>query len=440
MSNAHDKYDHSDQDIRATFKAAEHEGIRLAIKGRFVAIVGLTAWYLLTRTNPGVEVLLIAGVLFALGLAHYALTGSRYDRPWVKYVFITIDIIALSVGIVMTPEVAKIGLPPTIIFRFDLFPFYFIVMAVAAFSFSPGMVVWTGVASGAAWMAAFAYVADKAKPSLSWGDVPRDSGPEAYLEVFLSPDFASGGSRFQEALLLTTAAILLAIVMRRARRTVYLHLTADAERRTIADVFGQYVPRAIADAVVTDKGSLAPVHREATVLFVDLAGFTNLTERLGPARIVEVLNAYFDAVTRIIGEHNGVVTQFQGDAVLATFNVPLEDSRHASQAVAAARAIVAMANETRFSGETLAVRVGVNTGPLVAGNVGGGGRQSYTVHGDAVNLAARLEAMNKDLGTRVLISESTVALLEQANVEHVGSVAVRGLTGERPVYTLWDAR
>ena len=160
MSNSHDKdngtYNDngSDHDIRATFKAAEHEGIRLAIKGRFVAIVGLSVWYLLTRSDPAGEVLLIAGVLFALGLAHYALTGSRYDRAWVKYVFITIDIIALTVGIVMTPEVAEIGLPPTIIFRFDLFPFYFIVMAVAAFSFSPGMVVWTGVASGAAWMAA----------------------------------------------------------------------------------------------------------------------------------------------------------------------------------------------------------------------------------------------------------------------------------------------
>ena len=231
-------------------------------------------------------------------------------------------------------------------------------------------------------------------------------------------------------------AALLAVVMRRARRTVRLHLEADAERRSISEVFGRYVPRAVADMVISDKGSLAPTERTATVLFIDIAGFTNLTERLGPVRVVEMLNDYFDVVTRIIGEHNGVVTQYQGDAVLATFNVPLADEDHARRAVECASEVLQTVGSSNFGGESIEVRVGVNTGLLVAGNVGGGGRQNYTVHGDTVNLAARLEAMNKELGTRLLVSESTAQYLDRPDLEPVASVEVRGLSGERPVFSL----
>ena len=425
-----------EDDIRATFLAAEHEGIRLAIKGRFVAIAFIALLYVFTRSAYVFDILFAAALLLGLGFLHFRLVGSRYDRPWVKFVFITIDIVLLSVAIASTREVAVHNLPPGIIFRFDLFPFYFVALAVAAFSFSPWLVAWTGIAGAGAWIATFAWLTSKMPKTLNWTDIPRNQGAEAYLEVFLDPYFAPIGTRYQEGLVLITVAILLAIVMRRARRTVYLHLKADSERRTIADVFGRYVPPSIVDAVVSDRGSLAPVHREATVLFVDLAGFTGLTERLGAERIVEILNDYFDTATRIIGEHNGVVTQFQGDAVLATFNVPIEDTKHAEQAVAAAGEILAQVASSRFGGEALDVRIGINTGPLIAGNVGGGGRQTYTVHGDAVNLAARLEAMNKEFETRILIAASTAALLERNDLVQVSEVEVRGLSGKHPVFTL----
>ena len=153
-------------------------------------------------------------------------------------------------------------------------------------------------------------------------------------------------------------------------------------------------------------------------------------------RTVEILNAYFDAVTQIIGAHNGIVTQFQGDAVLATFNVPVEDAGHAANAFKAARAILRCVAEREFGGERIRVRVGVNTGPLVAGNVGGGGRQSYTVHGDAVNLAARLEALCKDYGSSILVSATTARALPGATLVAVGSIAVRGLSEPVSVFSI----
>ena len=102
--------------------------------------------------------------------------------------------------------------------------------------------------------------------------------------------------------------------------------------------------------MVAGRGTLAPVEREATVLFADIAGFTEMTERAGAARTVEILNAFFDEVTRIIGAHNGIVTQFQGDAVLATFNVPVEDPDHAHNAFLAAEEILACAACRDYAG------------------------------------------------------------------------------------------
>ena len=225
--------------------------------------------------------------------------------------------------------------------------------------------------------------------------------------------------------------------MRRARRTVRAHIEADRDRQSVSQLFGQYVPGAVADALIRDRGALEPVEREATVLFADIAGFTALTESAGPARTVAVLNAYFDAMTEVIGRYNGVVTQFQGDAIMATFNVPLEDGEHAANAVRAAREMLDLTQSTTFDEFELSIRIGVNRGPLVAGSVGGGGRQNYTVHGDCVNVAARLEALNKEFETRLLVSETIAAATGGAfTFVEVAETPIRGRTGTMKVYTL----
>lgn len=126
---------------------------------------------------------------------------------------------------------------------------------------------------------------------------------------------------------------------------------AERDRITLSGIFGRFVPQAIVNAMIAGRGALAPVEREATVLFADIAGFTAMTERAGAVRTVEILNAYFDEVTRIIGTRNGIVTQFQGDALLATFNVPVEDARHAGNAFEAAREILACVAKREFVGE-----------------------------------------------------------------------------------------
>ncbi len=209
-----------------------------------------------------------------------------------------------------------------------------------------------------------------------------------------------------------------------------------SEREMIRETLGRFVPEEVANSLLAGGGKIHPQQTDATILFCDIESFTQLTESLGPVNIVALLNAYFSAMVEILEQHGGVVTQFQGDAILATFNVPLVNPDHAANAVHAAREMLERMATRDFADESLNIRVGINTGPVVAGAIGAEGRLNYTVHGDAVNLAARLEGLNKQYGTRLLVSGNTVKLVAELEFSRVGESSVRGQSQPVSLYTL----
>ena len=229
----------------------------------------------------------------------------------------------------------------------------------------------------------------------------------------------------------------LGVLMRAVNRMV----DGLKERAFIRETFGKYVPDSVAASIIDGRAPIEPKLETATILYTDIEDFTKLAERTDPAELVAVLNAYFSSVIEVIQRFHGVVNQFQGDAMLVTFNVPAPDPRHADNAVAAALALLDAVESREFAGYRVHTRIGVNTGLVFAGNVGSGDRYNYTVHGDAVNLAARLEALNKELGTRVLISSNTVEVLSrQFPLRVLERVAVRGRTEDVTVYTVVQSR
>lgn len=192
-----------------------------------------------------------------------------------------------------------------------------------------------------------------------------------------------------------------------------------AQHERMRRTFGRFVPEEVAAALVAQEGAIAPQERVATVLFTDIERFTQIASRLEPREVLAMLNDYFAAVAAIIHAEGGVITQFQGDAVLAVFNLPAPAADHARRAVAAGLRILEVVPRTR---------VGIGTGRVVGGTVGGGERLGYTVHGDTVNLAARLETLNKDLGTRILIDGRTAERLDGGvPLRDHGAVPIRGL-------------
>ena len=217
------------------------------------------------------------------------------------------------------------------------------------------------------------------------------------------------------------------------------------ERKFIAETFGRYVPEGVAATIIENKGEYKPQYRLTTILYTDIVGFTSLCEKLQPDEIASLLNEYFSLLSAIINKHGGIINQFQGDAMLVTYNVPAMDENHADGALLTAVEIQeTLADHIFRSRFKMPTRIGINTGKVFAGIVGGQDRLNYTVHGDAVNIAARLEHLNKEYNTSILVSKATRLLLgeetrQKIRLTPMGKLIVRGKTNEIRVFAASSA-
>lgn len=208
-----------------------------------------------------------------------------------------------------------------------------------------------------------------------------------------------------------------------------------SERETLRAAFGSYVDPEIAERVLEEGELLEGQEREVTIMIVDVRDFTPRAERSSARETVAFLNEFFDAVVPCLLEHGGHANKFLGDGVLAVFGAPERLSDHADRAVAAARAVVG-AVEQRFNGE-VKVGVGLNSGPVVVGSIGGGGRLEFSVIGDAVNVAARVEANTVHTGDVVLLTEATRCLLRDGRgIESRGEFQLKGVSDPVHLYAL----
>lgn len=217
-----------------------------------------------------------------------------------------------------------------------------------------------------------------------------------------------------------------------------------AEREYLRDTFGKYVSESVASSIMGNagrSGRATDTTAEATLMFTDIQGFTGLSERSTPTEVAGSLNAYLRIVVPVIQRHGGVVNSFIGDGLFASFNLPLPLENHATAAVCAALEIQqALASAEFAGGVKLNTRIGLNTGPVIGVTIGTENRLSYTLLGDAVNVASRLEQLNKRFGTRILAAESTVLAAGAIDSsECLGESDVRGHKGNVVVYRIGPA-
>jgi adenylate cyclase len=201
----------------------------------------------------------------------------------------------------------------------------------------------------------------------------------------------------------------------------------------LRDLLGQYLTPELARAAIEQRGRLDGQLVTCTALFADIRNFTGLTEALPPETLLSMLNRYFARVSGAIVAESGLVNKFGGDSVLAVFGTPLNPADdHACLAVQAGlrilRELEAFNREQADAGlPEVMIGIGIATGDVVAGNVGGGGKVEYTVIGDAVNVASRLQALTKELGEALLVSAATAEASSQlCRVTPIGEVGVRG--------------
>jgi adenylate cyclase len=201
------------------------------------------------------------------------------------------------------------------------------------------------------------------------------------------------------------------------------------ERERIRDMFGSYVDPAVAETILDEGVDLSGEEVEVTIMFIDVRGFTAFAEETDAREVVAGMNALFEAVIPVIHDHEGRVDKFVGDGLLAVFGAPQRLEHHADAGVAAALEI-AQAVADGHAGD-LQIGIGVNSGTVIAGNVGAAGRLEFSVIGDPVNVAARVQEATRETGdtvlitdhTRELLSDEPVALVERSRVELRGRSA-----------------
>jgi adenylate cyclase len=231
---------------------------------------------------------------------------------------------------------------------------------------------------------------------------------------------------------------LLGLLIGTAGALIAHYAMVTRERRHLRSLFSRFVPAQVVNEVierVDDDLRLGGVRRDGTVMFCDLRGFTTFSEELEPELVVEVVNRYLSEMTEAILANGGTLVSFMGDGIMALFGAPIEQADHADRAVQAAREMVGerLPRFNAWLGERgiehrFRMGIGLNSGPVMSGNVGSSERLEYTAIGDTTNTAARLEGMTKETGHQVYLAESTYERLRRGSgdLELVGEQPVRG--------------
>lgn len=225
----------------------------------------------------------------------------------------------------------------------------------------------------------------------------------------------------------------------------YRYFDSEKGRRELKTIFSKYVSKNVLEEILKDPGKvkLGGEVREVTVFFSDVKGFTALSEKATPQELVETMNEYFSLMTEEILKRGGVLDKYIGDAIMAFWGAPIDDIKQADHAVQTA---IEMTSKLKILNKKLkdrgrpeiGMRIGIYTGPALAGNIGSELRLNYTVMGDTVNVASRLEGVNKEYGTEIIIGESTKNKLKtKYNLKHLGSVQVKGRTEPLDIYTIF---
>jgi adenylate cyclase len=383
------------------------------------------------KTSPmmGIEPVPVALALYLLfTVGRLVLASKRKITNGVLMASIVMDI-SLLIFLIWTFHI-QYEQPPSFYLKAPTMLYIFIFIGLRALRFDPRYILATGAAAVAGWGILMAYV---------MVSNPQDAMITRNYVEYMTSNAILVGAEIDKMVSIIVVTVVLAVAVTRAQRL----LNQAVVDSTLAHDLSRFVSREVADHIAESDTGIQPgdgESRVATVLFTDIEGFSTFSEKLSPENLVKVINDYFAVAGGIVAKYGGVIVQFEGDAMLVTFNTVTPDLDHAANAVRAAIEIEQAMETEVFNGLKLKTRCGINTGEMVIGAIGTQERLVFTVHGDEVNIAARLEQLNKDYGTYILASESVVdSTNNEFSFKRVDEVTVRGRNAPTAVYTISES-
>lgn len=348
----------------------------------------LAAWRLLGRMN---------------GARREAVTLFLYVNAVTEVSFVTSCMLAASWGFGVS---ALVGAPPLV---------YFLFLSISALSLNERVCLFAGaVASGEFLMSSQAV--------LGWGAkaVIADS---PLLEMIHSPHLY-----VMKCVLIFSGGVIAAFVAQQIKQQLRRTLTAVDERDRAVSIFGQHVSPQVAELLLKQPIDFSGQERSVCVMFLDIRDFSRIAADRTPTEVMAYLNELFEPIIPLVNEHQGIINKFLGDGFMAVFGSAANDAAKCRNAVSAGQAILDRVADLNRSGRIAQTRLGIglHLGVAITGNVGSGDRKEYTVIGDVVNLAARIEQATKQFQAQLLISESIAHTLPELNGDDLGLVELKG--------------
>jgi len=405
-----------DPRIEAAFWREERSAVRFACLVRVLAVIPVAAWV-------WIEAGAFQGLYYAGMVSLFAVTGALllwlvhrdHYAPWMKYAFAAIDAMLLAYILLAPNPLDPSPVPAPVALRFGNFKYAFLLLLFSAYAFSPALVIWTG-----GWLAAVGslvvlWIATR-PGAITWGDLnPAGLTLDEFMNIYLHPEFVVLDVFYRDVVVVLVASGMLAAAVWRGRELVRRQATAAMERANLARYFS---PNIIEDLSQGRLELRTEREQPVGVLFVDLAGFTHLCETLSPPQVMDLLRGFHSRMEHAIFANGGTLDKYIGDAVMATFGTPDTGPNDATNTVRCALAMVRSIGhwntERAIQGRPpVQVGVGAEYGNCMVGDVGGETRLEFTVIGDTVNVASRLEELSRPIDADVVISENLAAAVRR---------------------------
>jgi adenylate cyclase len=399
--------------LSASVHEAEQAGLVFAFRARCAAIAVVAAYLLLLVPWPrDAYYLALASGFFVLGYVPFRFRRHRLAEP-IKLFCVMLDVVLITAAILIPPPAGlSLDWPVQTRIRGQEFLYLLLLLAEAALTYSPRRVLWTGASIAVIWSVGFRVLYDlpdtKRLTDLPAGERFSDAD---ILVLYLNPYFV-GLTQWRTQLVATTIlTILLVAAVLRSR----MHLLAELQAQVVRSDLARYVSPDIADALAeqASSGFGEPAIRNVAVLFADIVGFSSTAERLPPERTFALLRSFRERSSRSVFRQKGTLDKYLGDGLMATFGALQEEHDAAARAIACA--IDLQEEIERWNAKRLAqakepvrIAVGVHFGSVIVGNLGSEHRVEFTVVGDVVNVASRLEEATRDLRCTLAISDVCV--------------------------------
>lgn len=402
----------------AALDAHKRRGLQLAVRARWIALPIIAVF--IVFLNPVWSVLYYHGILALLCLNGWFISrAGKVGRSRLELFLIFLDLLIMTYGLVVPNPFDSRDIPAAMLYRFDNFQYFFVILAAGTMAYSWRTVIAIGTWTAAMWLSALALVwwFSSPVPGLSEAvNMALDFSPE--LAEFFDPNSFVVRLRVQEAVVFVLVAVTLGFSVRRFNGLLRSNASLTRERANLSRYFS---PNVVEQLSQNDEPLKQVRSENIAVLFIDIVGFTRLSAGMDPREVIDLLREFHGRMEREVFRHHGTLDKYLGDGLMATFGTPVAGGRDASNALACAHAMRASLekwNKERIRQGKPEIRagIGIHYGEALLGDIGAN-RLEYAVIGMTVNVAARLENLTRKLQARIVTSETLAERVKAEQAE-----------------------